>query len=261
MSAPADEPAVEAARESWDALADDYDRRHGDEGNAWHRLLIEPATLALLGDVRGKRVLDLGCGTGVLARRLLRLGAHVVGADGSGEFLERARRRQGGESIEWAVVDALDEEAIASLGAFDAVVCTMVLMDLPDVHPLFRGARRVLSRGRLIFATAHPSFNRPDVTFWTESGEDESGAAWSRSGLKLSAYATAYRQHVYGMPGQQVPQWYFHRPLHQLLAPAFRAGFLLEALEEPTFATGTKSRFGSELPPILAARLSPSIRP
>ncbi|HVM15036.1 MAG TPA: hypothetical protein VM287_12015, partial [Egibacteraceae bacterium] len=59
-------------RSSWDALADDYDRCHGDEGNDWHRLLVEPAALALLGDVEGKRILDLGCGTGVLARRLVK---------------------------------------------------------------------------------------------------------------------------------------------------------------------------------------------
>ncbi len=182
MTPARDEGLAGGARESWDALADDYDKRHGDEGNDWHRLLVEPATLGLLGDVRGKRVLDLGCGTGVLARRLLRSGGRVVGVDGSGEFLERARRRPGGESIEWAVVDLLDEEAIAAVGTVDAVVCTMVLMDLPDVGPLFRGARRVLSDGPLIVATAHPSFNRPDATFWKEAGEDQSGAAWSRRG-------------------------------------------------------------------------------
>lgn len=246
-------------RASWDALAGDYDERHGDEGNDWHRLVIEPATLALLGEVRDKRVLDLGCGTGVLARRLVQSGARVLGADGSEEFLERARRRQGDATVEWAVVDALDEKSLASLGVFDAVVCTMVLMDLPEIKSLFRGVRRVLPQGPLVVATAHPSFNHPDATFWTEAGEDESGRPWSRSGVKLSTYATPYRQHVYGMPGQHVPQWYFHRPLHELLAPAFEAGFVLDAIEEPTFPEGTASRFGAEFPPILAARLIPRL--
>lgn len=253
-----DEPVGDDARELWDALAHDYDERHGDEGNDWHRVLVEPATLALLGDVRGRRVLDLGCGTGVLARRLWRLGAHVLGADGSTEFLERAWQRPGGASIDWTVVDALDEDAIAALGAFDAVACTMVLMDLPDLAPLFRGVRRVLSQGPFVVATAHPSFNRPDATFWREAGEDASGAAWSRSGLKLTAYARAYRQHVYGMADQQAPQWYFHRPLHELLGPAFDAGFVLDALREPTFPTDTASRFGAGFPPILVFRLRPS---
>lgn len=258
MDAAWDAGMADRVRHSWDAVADDYDRHHGDEGNDWHRLLVEPATLALLGDVRGKRVLDLGCGTGVLARRLARLGGRVVAVDGSRAFLERAQRRADGEHIEWAVVDALDEEAVASLGAFDAVVCTMVLMDLPDLGPLFRGVRRTLSDGSLVAATAHPSFNHPNVTLWTEAGEDDSGATWSRGGLKLSAYATPYQQPVYGMPDQRAQQWYFHRPLHQLLAPAFTAGFVLNAVEEPTFAPGTASGFGPEFPPIFVARLSPS---
>jgi toxoflavin synthase len=77
---------------------------------------IEPATLALLGDIRGKRVLDLACGTGVLARRLVRSGARVTGADGSEEFIERAGRRPGSAGVEFAVVDALDEDAVSSLG-------------------------------------------------------------------------------------------------------------------------------------------------
>ncbi len=243
---------------SWDELADVYDQRHGDEGNDWHRLLVEPAVLALLGDVRGKRILDLGCGTGVLARRLLREGAHVVGVDGSDAFLERARRRPGAESIEWGVVDVLDEEAIASRGAFDAVVCTMVLMDVAEVGPLFRGARHLLTAGPLVVVTAHPCFNHPDVVFWAEAGEDGSGEAWTRRGLKLAAYGAPYRRAVFGMPGQPVPQWYFHRPLQELLGPAFEAGLVLDALQEPTFPSEAESRYGPELPPVLALRLVPA---
>lgn len=242
-------------RNSWDALADNYDRCHGDEGNDWHRLLVEPAALALLGDVRGRRILDLGCGTGVLARRLWRAGARVMGVDGSEAFLERARRRVGGDEIPWAVVDALDEHAVQSLGSFDAVVCTMVLMDLPDIAPLFRGARRLLAGGPLVVVTAHPSFNHPQVTIWSEAGEDESGQAWTRRGVRASAYASSYRQPVFGVPGQEAPQWYFHRPLHELLSPAFAAGFVMDALHEPTFAAETPRRFGPEIPPVLALRL------
>ncbi len=193
-----------------------------------------------------------------MARRLWRAGAHVVGADGSAEFLNRATRRPGGESIEWALVDALDDEAIGALGTFDAVVCTMVLMDLPDIAPLFRGVRRLLSAGPLVVVSAHPSFNHPDTSFWTEAGEDESGQAWSRLGVRLSAYTTPYRQPVFGIPGQKVAQWYFHRSMQQLLTPAFGAGFVVDALLEPTFPVGTTSRFGPELPPVLALRFVPA---
>ena len=56
-------------------------------------------------------------------------------------------------------------------------------------------------------------------------------------------------------------QNYFHRPLHVLFAQAFAAGFVIDGLEEPTFARPTPgdrtlswSQFG-QLPPLLAARL------
>ncbi len=68
---------------SWDALADEYDRWHGEDGNDWHCLLVDPSALALLGDVRGGRILDLGCGTGVLARLL------KAGCSGRGRGRER----------------------------------------------------------------------------------------------------------------------------------------------------------------------------
>ena len=43
----------------WNALAHYYDSRHGNAGNDWHRNLVLPTTLNLLGDIQGKRGIDL----------------------------------------------------------------------------------------------------------------------------------------------------------------------------------------------------------
>jgi 2-polyprenyl-3-methyl-5-hydroxy-6-metoxy-1,4-benzoquinol methylase len=56
--------------ESWDEHADWYDQKQGDTGDLWHRSLIDPPLLRLIGDVSGKDVMDLGCGNGYLSRRL-----------------------------------------------------------------------------------------------------------------------------------------------------------------------------------------------
>ena len=63
-----------------------------------------------------------------------------------------------------------------------------------------------------------------------------------------------------GMIGQPSPHWYFHRPLHVLLAPAFAAGLVLDGLDEPAFPeappTGRPFDWAAypEIPPVLALR-------
>lgn len=64
-----------------------------------------------------------------------------------------------------------------------------------------------------------------------------------------------------GIIGQSIPQYYFHRPLSALLAPALRAGFALDGLEEPAFDQPRQSSRPfdcsnyPEIPPVLAARV------
>ncbi len=107
--------------------------------------------------------------------------------DGSEAFLKRARQRVGGDEIRWAVVDALDERAIQSLGSFDAVVYTMVLMDLPEVAPLIRAARWLLAGGPLVIVTAHLSFSHPHGTLWSEAGTTSRGASRAAASRRKNA--------------------------------------------------------------------------
>jgi 2-polyprenyl-3-methyl-5-hydroxy-6-metoxy-1,4-benzoquinol methylase len=79
------------AREVYDRLADAYAARAPTKPhNAFYE---RPATLSLLGDVAGKRVLDAGCGPGIYAEELVARGAEVVGFDASGRMVELARKR------------------------------------------------------------------------------------------------------------------------------------------------------------------------
>jgi ubiquinone/menaquinone biosynthesis C-methylase UbiE len=48
----------------WDQMAEWWDTHLGEEGDLWHRALIDPPLLRLAGEVSGKYVLDLACGNG-----------------------------------------------------------------------------------------------------------------------------------------------------------------------------------------------------
>jgi hypothetical protein len=53
----------------WEQMADWWDHHLGDNGDLWHRTLIDPPVFKLVGDVAGQRALDLACGNGYISRR------------------------------------------------------------------------------------------------------------------------------------------------------------------------------------------------
>lgn len=80
----------------YDSFAEAYSADN--ETNLVNGHYERPAMLALAGDVRGRRVLDAGCGSGPLAAALLTRGATVTGFDSSAAMVELARQRLGEES-------------------------------------------------------------------------------------------------------------------------------------------------------------------
>jgi 2-polyprenyl-3-methyl-5-hydroxy-6-metoxy-1,4-benzoquinol methylase len=255
---------IAEVRDIWDAKAAFWDERMG-EGNAFQLQLIGPAVERLLAVRPEEQILDIGCGNGVTSRRLAHLGARVVAIDSSSQFLELARSRSQDLSrrIEYRLVDATDEAQLLALGAgrFDALVCNMVLMDIPVIDPLARAAVRLLRPGgRFVFAVQHPAFNSNAVRLCAESETRGDGIEVTRHAVKLSDYLVVPAGKGPGMPGEPEPHWYFHRPLHELFGAFFRAGFVMDALEEPALTTQDVNPHELSwsnlpgIPPVLVAR-------
>ncbi len=147
-------------------------------------------------------------------------------------------------------------------GQYDAIVCTMALMDMPVIAPLYRAVRRLLSAdGRFVFASAHPAFNSNNPVFLAEMG-DQDGELVVTHALKITAYLDIPAKKQAGAPGEPNPHTYYHRPLSQLLGEAFAAGLVLDALEEPSFSPedADPARPLSwynvwQMPPVLAGRM------
>lgn len=97
MLSPPDLDSNRRNREIWEANSNVWDEEQGDFGNAFQRTLVFPAAERFLGlpGQQYSRILEIGCGNGSFARRLVDLGAvnEVVATDFSDLQLASARSR------------------------------------------------------------------------------------------------------------------------------------------------------------------------
>jgi SAM-dependent methyltransferase len=151
-----------ASRAWWDADADDYLAEHGgDIGEAdfvWCPEGLREADARLLGDVRGRRVLEVGCGSAPCARWLAAQGAEPIGLDLSGAMLRHAAvlgRRTG---VPVPLVQAGAERLPFVDGSFDAACSAFGAVPfVAEPEQVMREIARVLRPGgRWVFAVNHP---------------------------------------------------------------------------------------------------------
>lgn len=200
------------ARAAYDRLARGYDVQGGRKpSNAYHE---RPATLSMLPDCAGKRVLDAGCGAGHLAAELAERGADVVGADVSREMVSYARERV--PAGEFAQAD-LGQGLPFADDAFDGVASSLAFHYIEDWGPLFRELRRVLVPGGWVVC----SVQHPHADFVEYDGVGD-----YHDTERVSATWESFGEPV------EVPA--YRRPLAAMLNPPMAAGFRLDGLVEAT---------------------------
>ena len=131
------------------------------KGSLWRSASLVKLTHAqssrlLTGSItdRNLKVLDVGCGTGFISLELSRLGHDVLGLDRSRRMIENATRtKKGGNSgdgrLQYEIADF--DKWFGAAGAYDVVVFSRVLHDLPNPENVLLKAHRLLkSRGKLV---------------------------------------------------------------------------------------------------------------
>ncbi|MDO8612857.1 MAG: class I SAM-dependent methyltransferase [Dehalococcoidia bacterium] len=120
-----------------------------------------------------KRLLDAGCGPGILAARLRSAGWAVTGVDESKTMIEIARADHGDSDGLLFLVAMFDQlPKVFPADTFDAVVCNMSLTGIADPATSLQGVRAVLRPGgALVLTDVHPWFWRvykghEEVTYW-----------------------------------------------------------------------------------------------
>ncbi len=208
-----------------------YDEHMGDDGDFYHRHLILPALLAVIGDVSGISVLDLGCGSGVLSRILARRGARVTGVDLSPTLIGRAVEREEADSLDitYLVADAADLSIFPD-SSFSLVTAHMMLMDVEDGAGILQEVGRLLEPGgRFVASLLHPCFEVPRRSEWDTEPDGEG----ERIVRRIWGYREAFSCPDYLTWDQPQPIMRYHRPLSWYAAQLREAGMLIDALEEP----------------------------
>lgn len=111
-------------------------------------------------DVRGKRVVDVGCGGGILTETLAKAGANVVGIDQSELTLEVAKQHalKSGLNIDYRI-QTVEELVLLEAGTFDVVTCLEMLEHVPDPAAVIDACTRLLKPGgHVIFSTINRNF-------------------------------------------------------------------------------------------------------
>lgn len=173
-----------------------------------------PAILALAGDIRGKRVLELGCAAGGLTEQLADAGADVLAVDREPRLVAYASERLAGRA-DIAVADLEEPFDEVPTGSVDVVVASLVLHYLEHWSPLLAELHRMLvPGGYLVFSIHHP------ITGWNLSE-------------RTDYHRTELVNEQWNWDGQPLTATMFRRPLSAIFRQLKRAGFAIDVVEEP----------------------------
>jgi SAM-dependent methyltransferase len=201
----------------YDGLADWYDAELADTelGEAARQIVAR-----LLGNGPG-RLLDVGCGTGLLAVALAECGWSVTGIDVSADQLRLAARR--GVEVLQADGAALPFED----ASFDGAASMWTHTDVEDLGAVLREIARVLwPSGPFVYLGAHPCFVGPHSRFISAEGIPVLHAGYRR----IHRYTEAPGISPDGLRAKVGAS---HLPLGLFLQAFIDAGFKLERFEEP----------------------------
>ncbi len=188
--------------------------------------LIEiPQLFELIGDVKDKNILDLGCGAGDHDRKLIELGAKsVLGIDISKRMLEKAKKETDSDKIEYRLLSMNDIEEIDK--KFDLVISSLAIHYIEDYDSLCKKVYNLLNDGGyFVFSHGHPMDSAPVL----KNLEHRYVILNDKKYYLLSDYNNE---------GKRTSHWFvdgvetYHRNMSHLVNGLINAGFTIEKLNE-----------------------------
>ena len=215
----------------WEAMATDWIRQAQDGENSHREAMLDGWMLDAVGDVSGRKVIDLGCGEGRFSRMLTERGAIVTGVDLCRPFIEFARNQRVADEV-YMVGDMEDLNGVPC-NEFDLAVSYVTLVDVPNMDSAVREAHRVLrSGGRFVVCNLHPMVS--------------ANPGWIRQGSRQLHYPVDryFDEGERNISQRENRPWTnFHRTLSTQFHTFLGAGFTIEDIREPTPTAEQAARY------------------
>jgi SAM-dependent methyltransferase len=240
------EASVPEGVAAWDAYAGAYQERmqlpttvvsYGPD-------IPTEAELRLLGDLNGKRVLDLGCGGGQAAIAFAKQGARAIGVDFSAAQLGWARRLAEAEDVRVDLrQNDLAELAFVRADSLDLVFSAYVFHYVEDLSRVFRQVHRVLKVGApLVFSIPHPAYQM----LWSDEGAVEEASDPDGPPALRRAYfdrSPFYRERE--ADGANLVLTEYPRTMADIYLGLTRASFRVDLILEPPPVPGRHTKLYS----------------
>ncbi|HXX35855.1 MAG TPA: class I SAM-dependent methyltransferase [Thermodesulfobacteriota bacterium] len=233
---PAGAVSQEEAIQCWDEAAEEFAGRFKRNEEFFHKHVINPTLLNLLGDVKAKAVLDLACGEGHFSRKLAeqaKKDIQITGIDSSKALIDVAQKKNEpfSDCIRFLVGDASRLDQLSS-NSFDVVVCNMALMFIKRYEETIQEVARVLKpRGLFVLSILHPCFLTPGSGWILEDSPDQKKG--KRIGWKTDNYYLRLVYHGVMAVCDTKETYYFCRTLEDYFRALREGGFVVEDLREP----------------------------
>lgn len=227
----AKEKKGETSATSWGRVASWYDTHLEKNDDTYHLKVVYPNLLRLLGEVKGKHILDLACGQGQFSRMLVEAGAFVIGADIGSELIEIAEKKNKETkfSAHYFVTPSHDLYMVKDKTQ-DALVCVLAIQNIEKLTETVKEIARVLKgTGRAYIVLNHPAFRNPTNTHW---GYDEHEEKQYR---RVEEYMSESKIKIDMTPGSKSNKQFtvsFHRPLQVYMKAFAKNGLAVSRLEE-----------------------------
>lgn len=148
-------PEEKEVVKKYDFMAEHYHNwrtKVNPQGWFYNEMLEMPATLELLGNIKGKKILDFGCGTGIYAKLLTKKGAKVKGFDISKEMIKIAKKEN--PKLDLKIGSGYK---IPFKEKFDIVLAALVMDYFKDWNKVFQQVKEVLNKkGIFVFSIGNP---------------------------------------------------------------------------------------------------------
>lgn len=223
-----------SANTSWQEIGDWYDQLVGEVGHHYHQHVIFPKLAAGWQPTDKTRVLDLGCGQGVLAAWLGKE-VHYLGIDAAKQLVGLAKQRLQTSKQHFVQADVTRPLSIKLdeflLTPFTDAFCVLALQNMREPKGCLANAADLLATGSTLHLILnHPCFRIPRQTGWGEHSGSRQSYRW------INRYLTPLEIPILAHPGRPKGPvtWSFHHSLTDISQWLFELGFQIELLAEWT---------------------------